>query len=286
MKRRSLSLKAPAKLNLYLNILGKRRDGYHDISSVMEKIDLYDSLRLVTSDKGRVRLFCNWRKLEREDNLAFKAAKLVRDKFKVAQGIDVFLNKRIPAGSGLGGASSDAAAVLLGLNRLLGLRLKPKRLLSLGALLGSDVNFFLSESSFALVMGRGEIVVPIKSPLKLKHFLILSGESVSTARIYRSFRLQLTKYVDNAKLICSGIRNSDRDLLARLSFNSLTKPYLEFSRKGRQIFKALSKIEDCPFFLSGSGSAIAVLSADKKLKSRVDRALKDLGVRTLQVTTF
>jgi 4-diphosphocytidyl-2-C-methyl-D-erythritol kinase len=286
MRKRSLVLKAPAKLNLYLNILGKRKDGYHEIVSVMEKIDLYDSLKLVITDRGCLRLFCNWRKLQAKDNLAFKAAELVRKKFKIREGIDIFLTKRIPVGSGLGGASSDAAAVLIGLNRLLRLKLGPKQLLNLGAVLGSDVNFFFSQTSFALVKGRGEIVEPIKSPLKLKHFLIVSNESISTAAIYRSFRLRLTKYVDNAKLITTGIKNADGDFLAGLSFNSLTKPYLAFSRKGREIFKALSGIEECPFFLSGSGSAIAVLSADTRLKSRIDRALRNLGVKTLPVATF
>ena len=96
----------------------------------------------------------------------------------------------------------------------------------------------------------------------------------------------MTKYVDNAKLITSGIKNADRDFLAGAVFNSLTKPYLAFSRKGRAIFKALSGIGACPFFLSGSGSAIAVLSADTGLKSRIDRALRNIGVKTLQVTTF
>ena len=242
----------------------------------MERVSLYDRLRLVPTKHKRIRLFCNWRHLCNENNLAFKAASLIRDRFKIASGLDIYLHKNIPQGGGLGGASSDAAAVILGLNKLFDLKLDTRRLFLLGGLLGSDVNFFLSQSRFAHITGRGERVRPIKSPLKLRHSLIFSGESVSTARVYQAFSLRLTKYVDNAKLITSGIKNCDRDVVGKLLFNSLTKPFLARSAKGKRIFDALSKIEDCPFFLSGSGSTIAVILSKPELKRKVKAGLKVL----------
>ncbi|MBN2120740.1 MAG: 4-(cytidine 5'-diphospho)-2-C-methyl-D-erythritol kinase [Candidatus Omnitrophica bacterium] len=283
---KELCLKAPAKLNLYLNISGKRRDGFHEISSIMERVSLFDQLRLALSKTSSIRLFCDQKELNNESNLAFKAASLIKNKFRIRRGLDIILKKNIPQGSGLGGASSDAAAVILGLNKLFRLNLSLRQLFLLGRLLGSDVNFFLSGAKFALAKGRGDRIYPIKSSLKLKHLLIFTGQIISTKQIYKAFSLQLTRYIDNAKLIAYGIEKKDWDLLGRLLFNSLTKPYLEVSAKGRSLFRALSKIENCPFFLSGSGSTISVLLNRPGLESLVKRGLEKLRVKTLQVVTF
>lgn len=282
----SIRLKAPAKLNLYLNVQGKRKDGYHTISSVMEKISLFDELKVMIDKKNSIELFCNEKELQSEKNLAFKAAELFKDRFRIKRGIKIFLAKRIPQGSGLGGASSDAASVLLALNRLFNLNFKREKLLSLGARLGSDVNFFLYRHSFAYVTGKGQIVHPIESSLKLKHLLILTKQAIATQEVYNAFRLHLTKHLDNAKLVIHSLMHRDKDLLEKLLFNSLTKAYLDKSHKGRAVFSTLSKLDDCPFFLSGSGSTVAVILEQPDTKRKIKTALRNLGVKVQEVTTY
>ena len=137
-------LRAPAKLNLYLRVIGKRPDGYHEIETLFERIDLADELTL-EAHPDQLLLTCDDPTLScGEDNLVLNAARLLRQVSGTMQGARIHLIKRIPIAAGLGGGSSDAAATLVGLNQLWGLGLEPGRLQELGASLGSDVPFFLA----------------------------------------------------------------------------------------------------------------------------------------------
>ncbi|MBI2855971.1 MAG: 4-(cytidine 5'-diphospho)-2-C-methyl-D-erythritol kinase [Chloroflexi bacterium] len=164
-----LTVKAWAKVNLTLEVLGKREDGYHQVASVMQTIDLWDELRFAPSD--RLLLRCNVASLETPDNLALRAATLLREHTGFAQGAEIHLEKAIPLASGLGGGSSDAAAALKALNRLWSLGLSPEELRVLAADLGSDVPFFLRGGT-AQVEGRGEEVCPLP-PLSQVYFVLL-----------------------------------------------------------------------------------------------------------------
>ena len=282
----SLKIKAPAKLNLYFNVLGKRDDGYHDICSIMQRISFFDEVLLEIIPQDQIKIACNLPELNNTHNLAYKAAAMLKQEIRFKEGVCINLHKNIPPGTGLGGASSDCAAVLLGLNRLLRLNLSKKQLFSLGSRLGADVNFFLSESKFARAYGKGENILPIDTDLVCRYLLILTGETVSTRTVYEHFNLELTKYIDNAKLVVHSLISKDIDLLGKLLFNSLTKPYLELSKKARSIFKVLSELDHCPFFVSGSGSAMAVLIKDNHIESSVRNALKEARIQFLGVTTF
>lgn len=278
-------LQAPAKLNLYLNVLNKRKDGYHNLSSVMQKISLFDSLFLYLNDTGRIRLFCSDSALVSKDNSVVRAAEIIKKKYVKELGVDIFLKKRIPIGSGLGGASSDAAAVLLGLNKLCRLRMDYNQLMLLGSKIGSDVNFFILPEIFAEVSGRGEKVKPIFSALNPGYLLILTGEMISTKEIYSLFKPGLTKYLDNAKLVKYSLENGDIGLLKSLFFNNLTPVYFSKSDKAEEIFRTLADIEGCGFFLSGSGSTVAVLIDSSFIRQRAESAMDKLGVRYLRVKT-
>lgn len=282
---RSLLLKTPAKINLYLNILRKRKDSYHDICSIMERVSFFDELRIALNDTKKIRFFCNLKSLNHSSNLVFKAAQLIQREFGLKQGLDIFLKKNILPGWGLGGASSNAAGTLLGLNTLLGLGLSFKELCTLGAKLGSDVNFFLSQSKFSLVLGRGEEVYPIETNLKLKHTLILPDFSSSTRKVYKAYRtIDLTSYLGSAKLIIYSLEKEDQDLIGKLLFNGLTKAYLKTYRKAQKIFEFISQTDAC-FSLTGSGSSLFLLEKAKP-KREFLKSLKKLGVKLLGVTTF
>ncbi|HVP37441.1 MAG TPA: 4-(cytidine 5'-diphospho)-2-C-methyl-D-erythritol kinase, partial [Terriglobales bacterium] len=152
---KGLTLKAPAKINLFLDILGKREDGYHNISTLMQRISLYDSLTFLRINEGVILKTDNSSLPSDRRNLAYQAARLILSEGKVSQGVKIFLRKKIPVSSGLGGGSSDAASTLLGVNRLYGLNYPVKRLHLLAEKLGSDVPFFLYDQA-ALAEGRGE----------------------------------------------------------------------------------------------------------------------------------
>src|SRR5205085_5260687 len=153
-------VRAYAKINLTLDVLGRRADGYHALATVMQTVDLHDTLCLTATDDNRVQVVCTRPELSNEDNLAARAAQLLRERFALQQGIQIVLRKRIPIAAGLGGGSSDAAAVLLVMRQWWQLSLSPTELQDIAASLGSDVPFFLT-GGLALCEGRGELVTPL-----------------------------------------------------------------------------------------------------------------------------
>ncbi len=189
-----LTVLAPAKLNLTLEVLSKRSDGFHEIRSVIQTINLCDSLRFESAEDIKFR----WgdATIIPEESLAFKAASLLQEATGCTEGVLIEVNKRIPLISGLGGDSSDAAAVLRGLNRLWGLDLSREELVKLASKLGSDVAFFLYGGT-ALLEGRGEVVTPL--PPLSHSWVILVVPRVprlpgKTKRLYAS--LKETHYTD------------------------------------------------------------------------------------------
>jgi len=173
---------APAKLNLFLHVVGRRDDGYHLIQSAMQLIDLCDRLRIEPSDDGRIERIGEVPGIPEADDLAMRAARLLQVEEHVARGARIAVEKRIPVGGGLGGGSSDAATVLLALNRLWRLDLPRERLMQLGLRLGADVPFFIA-GEHAFVEGIGERVRPVPLP-DARYALIHPGVTVPTAAIF------------------------------------------------------------------------------------------------------
>ncbi len=177
----ALVVPAPAKINLTLEVLGRRPDGYHALRSVMQTLELHDTLELHPAPE--LGFDCDAPELTGEDNLVVRAARLLRAATGYAGGAAIALRKRIPVQAGLGGGSSDAAAALAGLNRLWGTGLPLGRLAELGAALGSDVPFFFAAPT-ALVSGRGEVVEPLPPLPRVWVVLYRPPLGVSTARIF------------------------------------------------------------------------------------------------------
>jgi 4-diphosphocytidyl-2-C-methyl-D-erythritol kinase len=189
-------IRAFAKINLTLEVLGRRADGYHELSTVMQTVDLYDTLCLSALDEDRVHMVCTRQELSGDDNLAARAARLLRERCAIKQGVLIELHKRIPVAGGLGGGSSDAAAVLRALPQMWQVPLAFAELEELAAELGSDVPFFL-RGGLALCEGRGERVTPLAPgwPASMRWLLLLKPAiSISTASIFR--RLPASDYSD------------------------------------------------------------------------------------------
>ena len=187
-----LILKSPAKINLFLEVLKKREDGYHEIFSLMQAVDLCDELILEKRKSGVAIGSDHPDCPSDESNLAFKAAKLILKEAKVKEGVSIQIKKKIPVAAGLGGGSSNAATTLKGINRLFELNLSNQKLHSLAIPIGSDVPFFLCPGP-ALVRGRGEEIEPIIVYKDYWLVLMCPDFKVSTEWAYQNFKIDLTK---------------------------------------------------------------------------------------------
>ncbi len=178
-----LSVKSPAKVNIFLRVLDKREDGYHNIQSIMQMVDLCDILTFEKSRSG-IALASNSKDIPLDsDNIVFRAAELLKDKGMISGGVSIYIEKNIPVSAGLGGGSSNAAATLMTLNRLWGLGYGMNELSSIGGRLGSDVPFFLGGVA-SFVEGRGEIVYPLRTGRNRWLVLVNPGIKVSTSWSY------------------------------------------------------------------------------------------------------
>jgi len=177
-----LRVNAPAKINLHLEVLGFRADGFHELAMVMQSIDLADQLEITSNSDGQINLSINDPGLSAgEDNLIIRAAELLRRSYgSKGLGANIYLQKNIPIGAGLAGGSSDGAATLLGLNNLWQLALNKEQLLDLAAELGSDIPFCL-EGGTQLCFGRGEQLEPVKGPSSAMAIILIKDPRVSVS---------------------------------------------------------------------------------------------------------
>ncbi|HSG89473.1 MAG TPA: 4-(cytidine 5'-diphospho)-2-C-methyl-D-erythritol kinase [Pseudomonadales bacterium] len=211
----ALTLTAPAKLNLFLHVTGRRADGYHLLQTLFQLVDLCDRVTLQTAPAGVLELLPGADAPGGDDDLTLRAARLLRDATGVAMGARIGLHKRIPAGGGLGGGSSDAAAVLLGLDRLWGLDLGGEALEALGARLGADVPVFVRGRT-AWAEGVGERLTPIH--VEPAHYLILHPRvHVATAQIFADPELTRDSPVSRIPAVFGqGGRNDCEPVVRRL----------------------------------------------------------------------
>ena len=196
-----MAMPSYAKINLYLKIGKKLSSGYHNLQSIMQRIELSDSINIEPINEDKIIVESTNPELASEENLAYKAAILLKKKYKVKHGVKIFIEKNIPLEAGLGGGSSNAATTLLNLNKLWSLKLKEKQLIELASQIGSDVPFFISENA-AVVEGIGDKIKRIKKSFSINVVLINPGFRVSTRWAYSAFDKQKPKikakaYINN-----------------------------------------------------------------------------------------
>lgn len=256
----SLSVLAPAKINLSLLIAGKRPDGFHEIETVMAKIKWYDEILIQMGQSPGIELICEgpcWAPTGSQ-NLVYQAAKMILESYGLSVDIKIILTKNIPAGSGLGSASSDAAATLIGLNRFLKLDLDNKTLTALAARLGSDVPFFLN-GPLALCTGKGEKIKKLNENFDFLALLILSDVNVSTREVYANYRHDSELYLKLRTLINSYIQKNRIDLLTKECINMLEESSFRLAENLAELKAKIELLNIGPCCLSGSGSAMFCL---------------------------
>ena len=290
---RCLTVLAPAKLNLFLRIVARRPDGFHDIESVMASIDIYDTLTFEVTSSGEIELTvedssarsrAGSMRLEAPigpQNLVVRAANLLRQQAGCELGTRITLIKRIPSSAGLGGGSSDCAAALMGLNRLWNLRLPRSELAALAGRLGSDVAFFLSDSPVALCVGRGEQIEPLPIPTALHFVVAKSASGLSTPAVYRqcfpdASGQQVGGFVES---LAAGAIGG----MARRLHNGLQAPAEALSSDVRELRKLFEQLPVAGHQMSGSGSSYFGMCASRRQALRVASRLRSAGVPWVQV---
>jgi 4-diphosphocytidyl-2-C-methyl-D-erythritol kinase len=269
---------APAKLNLFLEILARRPDGYHELESLMVTVDVYDTLVVTETDHEAIKLECSDPTLPTgSDNLVVKAAERLRAATGCSRGARIHLNKVIPAQAGLAGGSSDAAATLAALDRVWDLGLPVDRLDTVAGEIGSDVAFFLHAPS-AVCRGRGERVEAITLQEPLHFVLVAPTVGLSTADVYRNLRPPETPRPIGPAL--DALAHGGTTELGRSLFNRL-QPVAEALRPELiPVREALARV-DPPLdgiLMSGSGSAFFGLCRDSAAAQQAARDLQPLGL--------
>ncbi|HOX39198.1 MAG TPA: 4-(cytidine 5'-diphospho)-2-C-methyl-D-erythritol kinase [Candidatus Brocadiia bacterium] len=277
-----LKIEAFAKINLFLEVLGKRPDGYHDIYTVMQEISLADEIELSPSDE--ISLDCDDARIPSDSrNLIWRAAEALRAEAGIGRGVAVSLHKRIPHGAGLGGGSSDAAAAIIGLNRLWRLDWRIERLLPVAARVGSDVPFFLYGGT-CVCEGRGERVTPIDAGEPLWFVLVSPPFAVSTAEIYSRVDSDLTNEPVrcNVKEIAV-FGSSGAARVAGMLFNRLEAVACRAEPGIVVVIDALRKGGALGAMMTGSGSSVFGVCEDSRHARKVASLVEGMGVGQVNV---
>lgn len=270
-----IDLKALAKINLGLDVLGRQEDGYHRVRMVMQTIYLYDEVRLIKREKPGIEIISNLAYLPTgEGNIAYKAAKLLQDEFGLKEGISIFLKKHIPVAAGLAGGSSNAAAVLFGMNRMFDLRLTRKDLMERGVRLGADVPYCIMRGT-VLAEGIGEKLSVLPPMPKCTVLIAKPPVSVSTRTVYEALDArEITEHPDIDGII-SGLEKGDIKLVADAMGNVLERvtipmhPVIEVIKNEMKAAGALNAM------MSGSGPTVFGLFESRADAKNAQRRIRD-----------
>lgn len=285
-----MKIRAPAKINLTLRVIGKRADGYHLLDTIMLPVSLFDELdirkarRAGTKKRGDVPLIkitCDHPSVPGDEtNLAHRAAALLLKKARSQQPIEIHIRKRIPIGAGLGGGSTDAAATLVGLNRLLRLRFSARQLERIGLEIGADVPFFIRGRP-ARARGIGERLRRIRQVPRLWLVILYPGLAVSTAWVYQNLRIKLTKPSVN-----TSIANSLKSFvkLGGLLINDLEAVTIKRYPEIRLLKHRLARAGAAAVLMSGSGSSVfGIFGSKRKAQDAFRRLRNEEGAQTFLV---
>ena len=284
----AITLKSPAKINLYLKVLGKRPDGYHDIETVFERIDLCDELSfrpipeqiVVKCDNPQVP--CDQR------NLVYKAAQMLKDRYAIPSlGVEITLKKNIPVAAGLGGASSNCAYTLRGLNELWALKLEKQEIFEIGSAIGADVAFFLLDAGRAIGRGRGEVLEAVPQGTGFWYLLVNPGFPVLAKDAYQGLNLGLTPTPGHSKINPASLEGIDTGRLKGLIFNSLEDPVVRKHVAISEIKSEITRSGLKVVMMSGSGPTVfgAASGREEVLDARSRLALRE-GWRAFIASTL
>lgn len=270
-----LELKALGKINLGLDVLGRRENGYHDVRMVMQTVYLYDRIIMKKSKTPGIRLETNLYYLPvNENNLAYQAAQMLMDEFHIEEGVSIQLDKHIPVAAGMAGGSSNAAAVLFGMNRMFSLGLSQKELMERGVKLGADVPYCIMRGT-VLAEGIGEILTPL-SPMPKCYVLIAKPAiSVSTKMVYEKLDSHEIEDQPDIDGILAGLKAGDLKKVAGSMGNVLERVTVDAYPVIDQIKKMMIKEGALNAMMSGSGPTVFGIFEEKATARKAADAIRD-----------
>lgn len=254
---KSIELKSRAKINLSIDVLGKREDGYHLVEMIMQTIDLYDIIKITENDIDEININSNSLDIPlNKNNIVYKAAELLKDRFNIKSGLDIFIQKNIPVAAGMAGGSCNAAAVLVGLNKLWNLNLSEKQLQEIGLTLGADVPFCISGKT-ALAQGIGEELTYIKGLPKDVSILICKPNLfVSTKDVYQGLDLDNIKDRPDNKLLIKCLEEGNIKVLSENMVNVLENVTSKMHEEILDIERIMMDNNALGSMMSGSGPTV------------------------------
>ena len=283
-----LELKALAKINLGLDVTGRRENGYHDVRMIMQSVYLYDNVRLEkTGTDGEIRLKSNLGYLPSdENNIAYKAAKILAEEFDIREGVQITLDKHIPVAAGMAGGSSDAAAVLFGMNRMFGLRLSQQDLMDRGVKLGADVPYCIMRGT-VLAEGIGEILTPLPAMPKCTVLIAKPPVSVSTKTVYEALDSQeVTRHPDIDGII-RGLEAGSLEQVAQCMGNVLEDVTIPLYPVIDQIKQEMLAAGAAGAMMSGSGPTVFGLFENRAQARAAQQKIRERSLaRQVYVTNI
>ena len=268
-----LYVKAPAKINLTLDVLSKRPDGYHEVEMIMTTVDLADRIGLEPRSDRLIRIISADRYVPDDHrNLAYQAAKVLRDTYGIKEGVTITLEKKIPVAAGLAGGSSDAAATLKGLNYLWDLKLTADQLAEHGAKIGSDVSFCVYGGT-ALATGRGELIQELPAPPNCWIILAKPSIGVSTADVYGGLKINEVVH-PNTKEMIRAIHEKNYELMCEAMGNALESVTLKLHPEVSMIKEQMMKFGADAVLMSGSGPTVFGIVQHESRVNRIYNGLR------------
>lgn len=280
MNKKTLTIPCRAKINLSLDVIRRRSDGYHDVELIFAETALSDTLTVTlyksNSERAAVTLFCDDPTLPTDSgNLAYRAACAILNETNTDYYAEIMLNKQIPHGAGLGGGSADAAGVLNGINSMLKNPVDRRRLLEIGAALGADVPFCLI-GGCAFAEGIGEILTPLPTP-DFSYVIVKPEQSISTAYVYQNLDLHSRPENLSVRTVAEGIRRGDKNMIISASGNIMESVTVAEVPIINEIKCALIKNGADFSLMSGSGTAVFGAFSDTALAEKAARNMHDFG---------
>ena len=268
-----MKIKAYGKVNISLDVVGKREDGYHLLSMIMQNIDLYDEIEVEKQECGII-LECNKSYVPVDNrNLAYKAAEIFKERYDIVDGVKINIEKNIPVSAGLAGGSTDAASVLKVMNKLFNVNATEEELMELGLKLGADIPYCIHGGT-ALCEGIGEIITPIKPFRDKIVVLVKPAFGVSTKEVYKNFNLEKVKQHPKTAEIINAIENDDLNFVASNMKNLLENVTL---RKHKILIKIKEEMNACGAInsmMSGSGPTVFAFFDDMLKAQRCFEKMK------------
>ena len=283
----SVSLRSYAKLNLFLKVLRKRPDNFHDLETIFERISLCDEIRLTSNSTGNLKISCSHPQVPKgPKNLVYKVAQMLQSRFGITQGATITIKKNIPVAAGLAGGSSNAATTLLGLNKIWKLKLSRKQLVEMGAEIGSDVAFFLYNTPWALGEGRGERITPLPIKAKLWHVVVVPRIKMYSKDVFGHLNLRLTKKAADVNILTLALKGKSTLKAGSVLHNDLETSILSIRPELLRVKNRLRKYSFCGVAFSGSGPACYGLVPTEKIARAVAEDLRRYYARAFAVCTF